>query len=106
MMTRFCKPSWADELGIKMDELRAEHPFHPEQLANHRKISQKAERYWARERFWAGVGDEVAPETPVEPDVKTPKKPAKLRPHVFTEAQLAIARRSVDAKDSVRKMRL
>jgi hypothetical protein len=101
MMTRFSKPSWADELGIRMDELRAEHPFHPTQLANHRKINRQAERYWANERFLARVGDGIAPETPVEPAVKTPKKPAKVRRYEFTDRQLEIAMRSLNEKGAV-----
>jgi hypothetical protein len=66
-----------------------------------RKIDRRAEAYWARERFLARVGDEVAPETPVEPVVKTPKKPAKVRRYEFTETQLQIALRSLNEKGAV-----
>jgi hypothetical protein len=104
MMEHFSKPSWAEELGINMDELRAEHPFHPEQLRNHRRISKQASDYWARERFLARVEDNAAvkiPDTVPEPTMKPRVKRAKVGRYEFTEAQLQIAMRSLNEKGAV-----
>jgi hypothetical protein len=104
MMEHFSKPSWAEELGINMDELRAEHPFHPEQLRNHRRISKQAELYWARERFLARLeysSQAILADTPEPAAVKIPKKKARVNRYEFTEAQLAIAMRSLNEKGAV-----
>jgi hypothetical protein len=104
MMAYFSKPSWAYELGINMDELRAEHPFHPEQLRNHRRISKQAEAYWARERFLARLeysSQAIIPDTTPEPEAKPKVKRAKVNRYEFTDAQLQIARRSLNAGGSV-----
>jgi hypothetical protein len=104
MMEHFSKPSWAEELGINMDELRAEHPFHPEQLRNHRRISRQASDYWARERFLARVeysSQAIIPDTVPEPVAKPRVKRAKVGRYEFTEAQLQIALRSLNEKGAV-----
>ena len=94
----------ARELGIDMAKLRTEHPAHPDQLRLHREIARRGEIYWAFDRMLAQAG--LTREEIAEAQARQVKrKPAKLRPYVFTEAQLDIARRSLDAKDSVRKMR-
>ena len=101
-MERFSKPSWAEELGICMDELRAEHPFHPEQLRNHRRISKQAELYWARERFLARLeysSQAIIPETTPEPEAKRRVKRAKVNGYDFTDRQLQIARAVLDANN-------
>ena len=93
----------ARELGIDVEELKREHPLHPDQLRNHRRISKQAAEYWARERFLARVEDNAAvkiPDTVPEP-VKTPVKRAKVNRYDFTDAQLAIAMRSLNEKGSV-----
>ena len=46
--------SWAKELGIDLEALRAEHPLHPVQLRNHKRIARKSAEYWAREKFVTG----------------------------------------------------
>ena len=104
MTEHFSKPSWAEELGICMDELRAEHPFHPEQLRNHRTIGRKAEAYWARERFLARLeysSQAILADTPEPAPVKIPKKKARVNRYEFTETQLQIARRSLNAGGAV-----
>jgi hypothetical protein len=100
-MSAYSDNLWADCLGIDLGELAREHPTHPDQIAMRRKIDRRAEAYWARERFLARVGDGIAPETPVEPVVKTPKKPAKVRRYEFTDTQLQIAMRSLNEKGAV-----
>ena len=104
--------NWAEEMGIDLDVLRGEHPFHPSQLRNHREISKRSESYWAYQRISAATQyssqaifsthktDEVSDTTPTGAG-KPVRKQAKVDAYDFTEAQLAIARRSLDAKDSV-----
>ena len=90
----------AKELGIDLEALHREHPSHPDQLRLHREIVQKGEKYWAYDRMLAQAGitrEEIA----VAQVRKVRTKPAKLRPYVFTDAQLEIARRSLNAKDSM-----
>jgi hypothetical protein len=101
-MTRFSKPSWAYELGINMDELRAEHPFHPDQLRNHKEITKRGEDYWAHERFLPQVKyspEAILPEEPAS--VEIPVKRTRVRRYEFTDAQLEIALRSLDARGAV-----
>jgi hypothetical protein len=93
--------NYAQELGIDLDELRAEHPFHPDQLRNRRRIIQQAEKYWSHERFRPDA--EYSSEAifaPPEP-VKIPRKRTRVRRYEFTDAQLEIARRSLDAGGAV-----
>jgi len=92
--------NWGKELGIDVDKLRTEHFDHPDQLRLHRQISRKSELYWAYDRMLAQAG--LSREVIAEAQTRQAKpKPAKLRPYVFTEAQLEIARRSLNAKDSM-----
>jgi hypothetical protein len=103
-MTHYSDNLWADELGIDLAELATEHPCHPVQIANYRRITRQAAEYWARERFLARLeysSGAISVETPDEPAVKTPVKKAKVRRYEFTDAQLEIARRSLDAGGSV-----
>jgi hypothetical protein len=100
-MSAYSDNLWAEEMGIRMDDLRRESPTHPDQIAMRRKIDRRAEAYWARDRFLARVGDGIAPETPVEPVVKTPKKRTRVRRYEFTDTQLQIAMRSLNEKGSV-----
>jgi hypothetical protein len=94
--------NWAEEMGIDLDLLKGEDPFHPIQLANHRAIERRGEAFWAYRRMTAGP--EYSPgtingEAVVEAAVKSCRKPAKVKPYVFTEQQLDIARRSLNAED-------
>ena len=100
MITNHRKIVWAEELGIDLKKLRREHPDHWDSLMMKKRIGQKAEAYWARERMLARLGPETVVETPVEP-VKTPRKRAKVKRYEFTEAQLEIARRSLNARGGV-----
>lgn len=94
-----CYVSWAKELGIDLDALQTESPLHPDQLRNHRRITKAGEAYWSHERFLTQVKyGSGAISTPV-PNV--PVKRTKVRRYDFTEAQLEIARRSLDAAGSV-----
>lgn len=103
-MSNYSGNLWADEMGIDLEELSHEHPLHPDQLRLKRIINRRAEEYWARERFPARVEDNAAvkiPEATPEPSKKPRVKRAKVGRYEFTEAQLAIARRSLDARGSV-----
>jgi hypothetical protein len=95
---------WADTLGIEIDDLHREHPLHPDQLRLKRIITRKAEAYWARERFLARMeysSQAIIPDTTPEPEAKPKVKRAKVNRYEFTDAQLQIARRSLNAGGSV-----
>jgi hypothetical protein len=94
---------WAEEMGIDLDELQKEHPLNRDQLKQHLIISKRAAEYWAVDRKLARL--EYIPEAildpPVVPVEKTVVKRAKVGRYDFTDAQLEIARRSLNAKDSM-----
>jgi hypothetical protein len=95
---------WADTHGIDLDDLHREHPFHPDQLRLKRIITRKAEAYWARERFLARLeysSQAILSDTPEPAPVKIPKKKARVNRYEFTETQLQIARRSLNAGGAV-----
>jgi hypothetical protein len=73
---------WAQEMNIDLDDLQRERPWDLEQLQNARRIARKGAEYWARERLRALYQ-------------------ARVEPYEFTDAQLQIARRSLDAEGSV-----
>ena len=102
-MSAYSDNLWADTLGIDLEELRRESPVHPDQIHLLRKITKRAEEYWARERFLARI--EYSPEaisaTPVEAPVKSPSKRTKVRRYEFTDTQLQIAMRLLDEKGAV-----
>lgn len=103
-MSTYSDNLWADELGIDLDDLQHEHPNHPDQLRLKRIITRKAEAYWARERFLARLeysSKAISSDTPEPAPVKTPKKRARVNRYEFTEAQLEIARRSLNARGAV-----
>jgi hypothetical protein len=100
MMSKYSDNLWAEGLGIDLDELQTERFDHPNQLANHRRITRQAAEYWARERFLARLGDGVAVETPAPTPQAKPKR-AKVRRYEFTERQLEIALRSLNAGGGV-----
>ena len=96
--------SWAQHFGIDLAELATEHPCHPVQISNHRRITAQAAKYWERERFLARLeysSGAIFAETPEPEPVKTPVKKAKVRKYEFTDAQLEIALRSLDARGAV-----
>jgi hypothetical protein len=91
---------WAEEMGIDLSELEKERFDHPDQMQLHRKLTREAAEYWAREHFLA----QLAPQdgTPVdEIPVKAPRKRAKVRRYEFTDKQLEIAQRVLDARGGV-----
>jgi hypothetical protein len=95
---------WADTHGIDLDDLQREHPLHPDQLRLKRIITRKAEAYWARERFLARLeysSQAIIPDTVPEPVAKPRVKRAKVGRYEFTDAQLAIAMRSLNEKGAV-----
>jgi hypothetical protein len=95
---------WADTHGIDLDDLHREHPLHPDQLRLKRIITRKAEAYWARERFLARLeysSQAIIPDTTPEPEAKPKVKRAKVNRYEFTDAQLQIARRSLNAGGAV-----
>jgi len=102
MITNHRKIVWAEELGIDMKQLRKEHPDRWEQIMMKKRLGKRAEDYWARERMLARVEPE-APEAVYTPPsrVKTRGKKAKVKSYEFTDAQLEIAKRSLNARGSV-----
>ena len=95
---------WAEELGIDVGKLLKEHPCQWEQLMMKKRLNQRAEDYWRRERYLARIQDSVpAPEAEYTPPKrkKTKRKAGKVRRYEFTQAQLEIARRSLNGRDSV-----
>ena len=95
--------SWAKEPGIDLGTLYSESPLSGESIRHERRISKKAAEYWAHERFLAqltkNAEDRIA-DTQPEP-VKSPSKGTKVRKYDFTDKQLQIALRSLDARGSV-----
>lgn len=95
---------WADTHGIDLDDLQREHPLHPDQLRLKRIITRKAEAYWARERFLARLeysSKAISIDTPEPAPVKIRAKKAKVTSYEFTDAQLEIAFRSLNAVGAV-----
>ena len=104
MRTNHRRVHWAEELGIDVGKLLQEHPGQWEQLMMKKRLNQRAEDYWRRERMLARVEDYApAPEAEYTPPKrkKSKRKAGKVRAYDFTEAQLEIARRSLSAGDSV-----
>jgi hypothetical protein len=101
-MTRYSDNLWADEMGIDLDDLLRESPTHREQIRERRRIDKQAAEYWARERLLARM-ESPAPEATYTPPrrVKTPTKPAKVKRYEFTDSQLEIAQRSLNAGGAV-----
>ena len=101
-MTHYSDNFWAEEMGINLDDVLKESPTHREQIRERRRIDKQAAEYWARERLLARM-EPPAPEAEYTPPrrVKTPKKKAKVNRYDFTDAQLEIARRSLNAGGSV-----
>jgi hypothetical protein len=97
--SKYSENLWAEELGIDITNLLREHPCHIDQIRNTRRINKQGAEYWARERFLAQVTANDTAE--VVPVVKKPGRRAKVRRYEFTDAQLQIARRSLDAEGSV-----
>jgi hypothetical protein len=94
----------AKAMGIDLEELQREHPLHPDQLRMKRIVTRKAEAYWARERYLARLeysSQAINADTPEPAPVKIPPKKTKVNRYEFTEAQLQIAFRSLDAGGSV-----
>ncbi len=94
---------WAAEMGIDVEKVKREHPMHPIQLRNHRRIIRQGEKYWAKQRFLDLVeySSKAIFSTPVVEPVKIPKKRTKVRRYEFTDAQMQIALRSLDAGGAV-----
>jgi hypothetical protein len=101
-MSKYSDNLWAEEMGIVLDDLLKESPTHIEQIREHRRITKQAAEYWARERFLARL-EAPAPEATYTPPrrVKSPRKPARVKRYEFTDAQLEIAQRSLNARGSV-----
>jgi hypothetical protein len=90
----------ARELGIDLEELKREHPLHPDQLRNHKRITKRGEEYWAHERFLPRVeyrSQTIFSETPQPEPEKIPPKRVRVKRYEFTDQQLEIARRSLNA---------
>jgi hypothetical protein len=104
MMTHFFDNLWANEMVIDIEQLRQESFTHPTQVANNRAIAKQGKEYWERDRFLAVVGSDaqiILHDTPVEDSVKPVKKRTRVRRYEFTDTQLEIAFRSLNAGGSV-----
>ncbi len=101
-MSKYSDNLWAEEMGIDLDDLFKESPTHREQIRERRRIDKQAAEYWARERFLARM-EPLAPEATYTPPrrVKSPTKPATVKRYEFTDSQLQIAQRSLNAGGSV-----
>ena len=103
-MSLYSDNLWAEAHGIDLDELQREHPLHPDQLRLKRIITRKAEAYWARKRFLARLGDGGVGsilDTPEPASVEIPVKKARVKRYEFTDAQMQIAFRSLNAGGAV-----
>ena len=103
-MSHYSDNLWAEAHGIDLDDLQREHPLHPDQLRLKRIITRRATAYWARERFLARLGDGVVDsilDTPKPAPVEIPVKKARVKRYEFTDAQMQIALRSLNAGGSV-----
>ena len=101
-MSTYSDNLWAEEMGINLDDLLKESPTHREQIRERRRIEKQAAEYWARERLLARM-EPLAPEATYTPPrrVKSATKPAKVKRYEFTDSQLEIAQRSLNAGGSV-----
>lgn len=96
---------WAMELGIDMVRLREENPDQWNQIMMKKRLGKQAEDYWARARYlerMEGLAEEEpdAEKKPVKRK-KPPMRRTKLDRYEFTDAQLEIAYRSLNGRDSV-----
>jgi hypothetical protein len=100
MITNHRRVVWAEELGIDMKKLREENPDRWEQIMMKKRLGKQAEDYWARARYLERMESlEEQPEpkkTPVKRK-KTPMKRTNIGKYEFTDAQLEIAYRSLNA---------
>ena len=103
-MSLYSDNLWADAHGIDLDELHREHPLHPDQVRLRRIITRRATAYWARERFLTRLGDGCVGsilDTPEPAPVEIPVKKARVKRYEFTDAQMQIAVRSLNAGGAV-----
>ena len=105
MITNHRRVIWAIELGIDMVKLREEDPDRWEQIMMKKRLGKQAGDYWARARFlerMEGLTEEE-PEPKKQPvkRKKAPMKRTKMGKYEFTDAQLEIAYRSLNGRDSV-----
>jgi hypothetical protein len=102
-VSKYSDNLWAEEMGIDISDLLRESPSHIEQIRNHRRINKQAAEYWARERFLARVEADTRDTVKAVDElvVKKSGKRAKVRRYEFTDAQLEIAFRSLNAEGSV-----
>ena len=99
-MSAYTDNLWAEEMGINLDELERERFTHPDQIRLHRKLTRQAAEYWAREHYLAQLTPQDG--KPVEEiPVKVRPKRAKVRRYEFTDKQLEIAKRVLDARGGV-----
>jgi hypothetical protein len=50
-MNKYQNNEWAKHMGINLDDLQREHPYHWDQVKNARIINKQADDYWARNRL-------------------------------------------------------
>ncbi len=102
--------NWAKELDIDLDVLYTESPTHSSQTYLHKKLQEKADNYWARMEHQRGVErvEQLMKESEVpgqkramEKNKRRRERKRRMADYVFTHAQIQMALRSFDAKDSV-----
>ena len=104
------KVNWAKELGIDLEILRTEAFTHHSQTYLHKKLQERADNYWARMEHQRGVErvEELMKESEVpgqkrqfEKNKRRQERKRRMANYVFSDAQIQMALRSLDAKDSV-----
>lgn len=104
MITNHRRVFWAEELGIDMKKLREEHPDQWDQIMMKKRLGKRAEDYWKRVSYlkrMESLEDETIPEKKPVKWKKAPIKRTKIGKYEFTDAQLEIAYRSLNAGGAV-----
>ena len=113
-MSAYSDNLWAEEMSIDLDLLQTERFSHPYQLVLHNKLSNQAARYWAHENYLQMLGENAQAieeyneseecakqkDKRAEPARKIAKA-RRIRRYEFSDEQLQIALRSVDAKSAM-----
>jgi hypothetical protein len=99
--------NWAKELGIDIEVLRTEAFTHHSQVYLHNLLERNSEQYWLHRRNSERV-EELMEESEVpgqkrqfEKNKRRRERKRRMANYVFSDAQIQMALRSLDAKDSV-----
>ena len=99
--------NWAKELGIDLEVLRTEAFTHHSQIYLHNILRSNAKQYWQDRNNLQRV-EELMEESEVpgqkrqfEKNKRRRERKRRMANYVFSDAQIQMALRSLDAKDSV-----